>query len=74
MRMWRKLRAKEEIMKATGSINSAEFPLVASANEYLFLEVLIDTRDQKAQTNTKLDTLNMWLEQIHKAIDRTRGI
>ena len=68
------MRSKKKIMKATGKTNSAEFPSVASVNEYLFLEVLIDIRDQKAQTNTKLDTLNMQLAQIQKAIDRTRGI
>ena len=47
------MRSKEEIMKELGKMNSAEFPSVASANEYLFLEVLCDIRDQLTKLNQK---------------------
>ena len=48
------MRNKKKIMKATGSINSAEFPSVASVNEYLFLEVLIDIRDSLTEVTSAI--------------------
>ena len=45
------MQSKKKIMKAIGKTNSAEFPSVASVNEYLFLEVLCDIRDQLAAIN-----------------------
>ena len=45
------MRTKQEIMQEIGKLNGCEFPSYSSANEYLFLEVLIDIRDQLAGIN-----------------------
>ena len=65
------MRTKEDLMKEIGTINASAFPRHASANEYLFLEVLADIRDQQKKDAELLrDTLKL----VCNSIDRTRGI
>ena len=49
------MRTKEEIMKEVGDVTEHPTVALSNVNEYLFLEVLIDIRDQIAELIRRKD-------------------